>query len=218
MQNYGNTSESRGLRGRKRAATRRAIERAAVCLAFKNGYDATTVEAICSEADVSLRTFFNYFETKEAAILGDIVGPVSTERILELLEENAPDTLAGVSAAWVDNIGLEDDPSFVLQRRAVRCANPYLAHRHTTARFEHRRDIGTVLAAYLCEHPDVRRLPDVTEEEEAQIVVGIVEAAAQHAADRWSLGESAAPLGLSNLRDALEKIGRVLREESFGTE
>ena len=59
-----------GLRERKKADTRAAISRAALRLALEHGPDAITVDAIAAAADVSPRTVFNYFGTKEEAILG----------------------------------------------------------------------------------------------------------------------------------------------------
>lgn len=59
-----------GLRERKKAETRAALVRAAQELVVEQGLDATTVEAICSRAGVSRRTFFNYFDTKDEAVLG----------------------------------------------------------------------------------------------------------------------------------------------------
>jgi AcrR family transcriptional regulator len=59
-----------GLRERKRAETRDRLETAAVTLVLANGLEHTTVDAICEAADVSGRTFFNYFDSKEDAILG----------------------------------------------------------------------------------------------------------------------------------------------------
>ena len=59
-----------GRRDRKRIETQARIEDAAVFLVLRDGLDATTVDAISERADVSARTFFNYFESKDSAILG----------------------------------------------------------------------------------------------------------------------------------------------------
>jgi AcrR family transcriptional regulator len=62
--------EQLGLRDRKREETRTRLEVAAVTLVLRDGLDHATVDSISSMADVSPRTFFNYFDTKEDAILG----------------------------------------------------------------------------------------------------------------------------------------------------
>ena len=62
--------QSMGLRERKRRATRDAIERAAIALVSERGYDNVTVAQICEASSVSQGTFFNYFRTKDAAIVG----------------------------------------------------------------------------------------------------------------------------------------------------
>lgn len=60
-----------GLRERKRRATRLAIQRAAIEVVRERGLDGATVDEISRTADVSPRTFFNYFASKEDAILGE---------------------------------------------------------------------------------------------------------------------------------------------------
>jgi AcrR family transcriptional regulator len=57
------------LRERKKAATRLALHRAVVELAAAKGLDAVTVDAIADHANVSRRTFSNYFANKEEALL-----------------------------------------------------------------------------------------------------------------------------------------------------
>jgi AcrR family transcriptional regulator len=57
-----------GLRERRRRQTSADIRDAAIRLARERGFDKVTVEAICAEAGVSSRTFFNYFPNKESAI------------------------------------------------------------------------------------------------------------------------------------------------------
>jgi AcrR family transcriptional regulator len=57
-----------GLRERKKLRTRLALSEIAMDLFARKGVDATTVEEICEQAEVSPSTFFRYFPTKEAAV------------------------------------------------------------------------------------------------------------------------------------------------------
>lgn len=81
-----------GLRERKKSETRQAISAAALDLALRRGPAAVTVEDIAAAANVSPRTVFNYFPTKEAAMVG--ADPWRRSELLELLEnrpaEEAP--------------------------------------------------------------------------------------------------------------------------------
>jgi len=65
-----------GLRERKKAKTRAAIQRHALQLFREQGYEATTVEQIAEAAEVSPSTFFRYFRTKEDVALYDDLDPL----------------------------------------------------------------------------------------------------------------------------------------------
>jgi len=67
----GGVPEILGLRERKKYERRQRIERVAIDLFERNGFDAISIEQIAAAADIAPRTFFSYFETKEDVVLSD---------------------------------------------------------------------------------------------------------------------------------------------------
>lgn len=57
-----------GRRERKRRQTRERIENEALTLFLERGFDNTTIEDITEAADVSKRSFFDYFPSKEDVV------------------------------------------------------------------------------------------------------------------------------------------------------
>lgn len=72
-----------GRREQKKRDTRRAIRNAALDLAVEHGLENLTVEAIAQTAGVSPRTFFNYFASKEEALVTQAAE--SSEQVRRLL-------------------------------------------------------------------------------------------------------------------------------------
>ncbi|SDH77369.1 DNA-binding transcriptional regulator, AcrR family [Rhodococcus triatomae] len=77
---------SSGLRERKKRRTREEIATAAFELVAEFGAEATTVEMIAERAGISPRTFFNYFDGKDDAVIAVVADRFAgVARILEEL-------------------------------------------------------------------------------------------------------------------------------------
>ncbi|WP_325712041.1 TetR/AcrR family transcriptional regulator [Amycolatopsis sp.] len=93
----GAAERGEGLRARKKQATRIALHDAAIRLMTQAPPHSVTVEAICAEAGVSRRTFFNYFDSKEEALFlwdEEYAGHV-TDAIRDDLPDASPMAAAG---------------------------------------------------------------------------------------------------------------------------
>jgi AcrR family transcriptional regulator len=82
-----------GLRARKQRATREAIHRIAVRRALAVGPQSVTAAEISAEAGVSPRTFFNYFPSKEDAMLGFHEDLPTNAELAEFAESDSTDLL-----------------------------------------------------------------------------------------------------------------------------
>ena len=116
------------LRERKKLRTRRALADAALRLFTENGYDATTLEEVADQADVSKSTFFRFFPAKEAAAieaeaelwsayLDALNGRELSGEILEVLHHTLAAAAATLEPSW--------DERFLTTRRLV-AAEPAL--------------------------------------------------------------------------------------------
>jgi AcrR family transcriptional regulator len=72
-----------GLAVRKKERTRRQLAEAASELFSVRGYSGTTIDEIAAAVDVSPRTFFRYFPTKEDLVVA--IGAMSLDQLLEAL-------------------------------------------------------------------------------------------------------------------------------------
>jgi AcrR family transcriptional regulator len=167
-----------GLRERKKAETRAALQNAALRLADELGPEKVTVEAVAEAAGVSPRTFFNYFPSKEAAILGT-QSPGSWTVLDELKERPASE--APLDALRASFVGVADrmeaDPDRWVVRQRLVHRYPDLAARWAAymARFE--RDLVVEIARRIKLDPDHDTYPAV--------VVGAAMAAARVARTVW---------------------------------
>lgn len=94
-----NNCQAQGLRARKREATRQAITAAARHFTAKVGLNGFTVEQVCEEAGVSRRTFFNYFPSKEDAIIGYLLDEFPADAMAQFLAGGTGTGGTGAGAA-----------------------------------------------------------------------------------------------------------------------
>ena len=91
-----------GLRERKKAEVREALRDATLRLAIAHGYDRVTIESIANEADVSVRTFSNYFSSKEEALFAPDPDLVARLEAAIVQRPASEDPLAAVEAVVLE--------------------------------------------------------------------------------------------------------------------
>jgi AcrR family transcriptional regulator len=127
----GALSPSPGLRERKKQKTRDTIIKVAMDLFAERGYEHTTIAEIAEAAEVSPRTIFAYFPSKEDIVFCDF--PQVQERLAKALRERpegatALDALRDFIAA-----SMSPDPTDALRKRIL--ASDETLRRNKRARF-----------------------------------------------------------------------------------
>ena len=150
---------SEGLRYRKKLKARLAAERAALELVLERGFDGVTVEDICARAEISKKTFFNYFPSKAAAVTGRFNAFPDDERLTAVLAEQSEacylDVLVDVVGA---SLASDEDEDVAALRREALCAMPQLFFQGQRDLLAVQHSIASALRSHLAEHPD-RRMP-----------------------------------------------------------
>lgn len=172
-----NEAAAVGRRDRKKLQTREALREAALRLAVERGYDQLTVEAITEAADVSLRTFFNHFSSKDEALLSP--APEAGQQLAELLAGRPPGEplMVGLRAAILELTGSFTDQAALWEaRRALLEANPQLWPRMITGFAAFERSLTEAIAARADAASHAELYPGVA----AAAVIGAVRVAVAH--------------------------------------
>jgi AcrR family transcriptional regulator len=178
-------AETGGLRERKKRATRRALSEAALRLALERGPERLTVEEISEAVGVSARTFFNYFTSKEQALLGD--GPMSAqpERITVLVAD-ADTVLDGLYQVILAGIAdSADSREQIRMRWRLLELHPDLLPRLFAKMEDFREVLASAVAARVGAHP---------QDAYPQLMAGVTAATMQVSVKRWLAGHGDHPL------------------------
>lgn len=177
-----------GLRARKKRETRRSIARAALRLAQEAGPDPVTIEAIAEAADVSPRTIFNHFATREDAILN--IGLGREEEIRARFAERPPDEppMRSLRAVLVDaSERIDADLGDWRERVRLVQAHPGALHPRYIAGF-------AVLERALVEELAGRMGADAERDLQPALLVATAMAAMRAATDTWQAAPRSARL------------------------
>lgn len=119
---------SPGLRERKKAEAKRALVTAALELFGERGFDAVTVDEIADRANVSRRTFFRYFPTKEAVVMDRRVAQLDALKAHLAAAPGSVSPAESVRAALaVIGADYEANKRRILAERALFARSPALA-------------------------------------------------------------------------------------------
>jgi AcrR family transcriptional regulator len=170
-----------GLRERKKLETRQALVAAAIRLAIDRGIDHVTVDDIAAAAGVSARTFFNYFPSKEDAILRPDADPMAAPRQVAAAIAAAPaglDPLRMLQLAWRPVIErLDREAEDWLARISIVQKDPKLIGTMFTAMAETEQLVVGAIAERLGLDPRIDFYP--------RLVFHVTGAAFQAATGRW---------------------------------
>jgi AcrR family transcriptional regulator len=117
-----------GLRERKQQQTRERLKRAAMALFLERGFEATTIDDIATKADMSRRSFFHYFASKEdvvAAWQEDAAAALVAEILARPADESMLTAAENAIAAAVKRI----DPAEAAAMSRLKRDNPALRAR-----------------------------------------------------------------------------------------
>jgi AcrR family transcriptional regulator len=185
------------LREAKRRQTRLDLITAALRLADERGVDRVTVDEIAAAAGVSPRTFFNYFATKEDALVGDPLEGCTDLRA-QLLAAPAGQSLLDALLTALAPVfqQIHDDREHWLLRMRVIENNPQLLPLLIAAAATAENQFAEAVAersGLPVDHP----FPPVA--------AAVANAAVRVAVIRWATGDGAVPLA-DHVRSAFDMI------------
>ncbi|MDN4483729.1 TetR/AcrR family transcriptional regulator [Demequina lignilytica] len=197
-----------GLRERNRLRRTRRVERAALELALEHGLDATTVDSICDASDISARTFFNYFGSKESALLGAPPAPLTDAQVEVFLAGDGTvleDLMTLLATTFLAN---EPDMEIWRMRRELFAREPVLHAAQLTRVADKKERVAATVAARL-------RAADPALSEEAalregHLTHGIAMSAFQQLGREWTAADVASPDIAALVDDAISRVRRIV--------
>jgi len=159
-----------GIREQKRRETLQRIRDEAAKLVRAHGYDNVTVDDICGAAGISRRTFFNYVDSKDEAILGSFPFAFSEDALDAIRQTRSDNVLELVIRSIEVEPGRFDGPAAKCRRELLE-NNPGLMHAEAARKRGFLTEVGRAVYAHFERFPEDRKHPGTLEDETHFIVV-----------------------------------------------
>jgi AcrR family transcriptional regulator len=144
----------------------------------KQGFDATTIDEISAAADISPRTFFHYFPSKEDVVLADYTARL--ERVIEVINQASPEDSpwrALRQAFRIVGADYEEEREKLIRRFRIMWTTPSVSARNLQLQAQWEDAVTTVVADWLAVDPNTDMHP--------RLIAGSALAAMRAAMRRW---------------------------------
>jgi AcrR family transcriptional regulator len=176
-----------GLREMKKERTRSDIVRVATRMFASRGFDDVTVDEIAAEAEVSHRTFYRYFATKEELVLGPLQQGLDEFVSRFTQRPRSESVIASVRGAIMDLAATyEHDLDHDRHRAALVRSTPSLQLRQ----HERHAAFESAMVPLIAQRLDVDPIEDIR----PALIAGCAVAAVRVATAQWLLGGARRPL------------------------
>jgi AcrR family transcriptional regulator len=207
-----------GLREQKRIATKRALQVALLRLSLERGFDNVTVEEVAQAAQVSTRTFFNYFTSKEEAVAAPH-GPLElSEHEIASYEEGTGDALTDFILVMAGRAaGEEDFELHGLRRELMHRESRLLGDKAGLIQRIREQVVDLITERLRADELRAGRMPDEASiQDRAGFIAMLCMTIARHGWSRWAAGEGASTLGESML-GALDEFREIAAATATAT-
>ena len=176
-------------RARKKRRTRDELMSHAARLFAERGFDAVTTEDIADAADVSQRTFFRHFPSKEAVLYGhvdELRETMADAFAARPADEHVVDAVRAAVATIADHYAANRDEAF-LQARLAASFPSVAAHARAVVQTDWEHELTAAIAHRMAVDPLIDPFPEV--------LAGAAFAAFRSAIRRWGADDGRSDFG-----------------------
>lgn len=179
-------SNEQGAADRKRARALN-IERSAIALVQEHGLEHVTVDMICQKSEVSQRTFFNYYKTKDEALTGAQIPRIHERSAREFLVADGTNLLAEGLELVADSLAAsnpEPDPTLMAARMQIALRYPQIFGKAMEAMNSIQDELTELILLRLRKHHDAATHPTDLREQ-AGLMANLVFGALRFTMTTW---------------------------------